>query len=158
MKDNLDVPQFKNESSVKMNYINKAATKKIAKRKIKLGRVMGILALAGGITWIVGTAIDSNNYEQVEHKFDTYDTAEGKLEHNHELNKKYFVGDYKIVNPAATDEDVLDAIYDGEYDYYVHHEGKIKIDKELQGESLENDDVIDFSEQFLAQHGGKGSK
>lgn len=161
MNDGLNVHQFKttdSHSSVNVNYINKPATKKLAKRKLRLGRIMAVIAVVGGITWLGASAIDSHNYEQVEHPRDTYDTAEGKLKHSHELNERTFVQDYKIVNENATDQDVLDAIYAGEYDYYLDHEGKVRINRELQGEAPKNTDVIAFSEQFLEEHGGKGKR
>lgn len=158
MKDSLNVHQFKNssKSTINMNYMNQPAIKKISKRKLNLKGLAMILTIAGGITVIGASAYHESKYEQVEHHYDTY--SEGQIEHNHELNKKTFVQDYKIVNEKATEKDVLDAIYDGEYQYYVDHDGKIKIDKELQGKSLDNDKVIAFSDEFLEEHGGKGMK
>lgn len=160
MKDELNVHQFKNssKSTINMNYMNQPAIKKISKRKLNLKGLAMILTIAGGFTVVGVNAYHENQYEQVEHRYDTYSYSEGKLQHNHELNKKTFVQDYKIVNEKATDKDVLDAIYDGQYQYYLNHEGKIKIDKDLQGKSLENDKVIAFSDEFLEEHGGKGMK
>lgn len=165
--DNLNVPKFMNssdgldvpkqqKSSVHVNYINKPATKKVAKRKISLVRVGALLGTAAIIGGIVVNAYNSHQYEQVLHKGDVY--VDNEIHHTHELNKRNFVQDYKIVNENATEEDVLDAIYDGDYDYYLNHEGKVKIEKSLQGKEVDNDDVIDFSEQFLEEYGGKGSK
>lgn len=156
MKDNLDVHQFKNESSVKVNYINRAATRNLASTKITLCSVMATLSLVGGFVWIAASTIDKNNYEQVAHLRDTYEN--GRVQHNHELDFESFVGDFKIVNPGGDEEDIYKAIEKGEYEHYTRHAGEIKIDKNLQGEPLENDDVRDFTEQFFASRGGKGSK
>ena len=62
------------------------------------------------------------------------------------------------MNEEATTQDILDAIYEGQYQDYVDHNGRVRIDKDLQGEPLENDQVIEFSEQFLEQHAGKSRK
>lgn len=158
MNDGLNVHQFRNDSDSKisMDYMNKSAIKKISRRKLNLKGLAMILTISGGITVVGASAYHENQYEQVEHRYDTY--SEGQIEHNHELNKKTFVQDYKIVNEKATEKDVLDAIYDGQYQYYVDHDGKVKIDKDLQGKSIENNEVIAFSNDFLEKHGGKGMK
>lgn len=164
-----DIPSFANNeynrkeqekeeilAHTKVTYKNKHAMKKHANVSWILKR-LGLLALLGAAGYgVVNGAVESHQYEYVEHKNDTYN--EGQIQHAHELNKRSFVQDYKIVNEEATTQDILDAIYEGQYQDYVDHNGRVRIDKDLQGEPLENDQVIEFSEQFLEQHAGKSRK
>lgn len=161
-----DIPDFANNEHDRKEQERKrilASTNVTYNNRKKLGRTrliltkLGVAAIIAGAGYgVVNGAVESHQYEYVEHKNDTYN--EGQIQHAHELNKRSFVQDYKIVNEEATTQDILDAIYEGQYQDYVDHNGRVRIDKDLQGEPLENDQVIEFSEQFLEQHAGKSRK
>lgn len=171
MVKSLDVPTFANseydkrqkekEAILKQNHVtykNKSAMKKNADRSWTLTK-LGVAAVMGVIVFgAINGVIQSHQYESVVHKYDTYSSETGLWSHGHELDKEHFVQDYKIVNEEATFENIEEAIDDGQYRYYADHDGKIKIDKELQGEPLDNDEVIEFSDQFLEEYSVKKHK
>ncbi len=116
-------------SSIKMTSISRSAVN--PKRKLKLGRValIGIAIGLGGLT--ASSMIHNYQYEAVLHDksgdyTDPFDPF--KIIHNHDLTQEDFIRDYKYLNPNATEEEVINALTNGEYVYYVENNGEIKVD------------------------------
>lgn len=154
----------KNATQINRNgtvtYQNIHSTRRVCKMKLSLKRVALVMGVAGVSFVGIKEIRYQNTHKNVEHMgTQDYYTVDGKLQHSHELDKKTFVEDYLIVNPMATEEDVLDAIYQGEYENYLDDNGMIKIEKDLQGDQTkENKEIIQYAEQFIENHGGKSMK
>lgn len=139
-EDRLEVKQFGTSSSrgqenTKINNLNGPCVARIIRKRLKLrtDRVAKIAVSALMMT-VMGTGIKewiyNMDHDNVQHAHE--EPIDGRLVHNHDLNLEYFIQDYKALNPKATEEDVMNAIINGEFEEYKNHNGSITAVKELQ--------------------------
>lgn len=153
--DGLKVPNFKSKSQIKFTSVNNETPRKITSSNGKKKYVLGTIAAVTVITILGKSVIFHHTHNQVEHSGDYY--SDGVLIHTHDLDEECFIRDYKFLNPKATNEDILNAFKNGEYeDYRDKSGGYININKSLQDDSIKqdveyyNEDCVNFSDNYLA--------
>ena len=165
MKDNLDTSMFnsvnekarENRETIKNLNVYKQS-QPVQKRTLKKSaKVVLATALALTTSMVLAGAIKHNNdYEKVLHGRDY--ASEGEIYRVEELNEETWAADYKYVNEGANLSDAIDAYNDGEYTYYINHDGEVKVDKDLQAtiEAKEknatdyyNTTCVEFANQVL---------
>ena len=137
--DGLNVAQFSSTSNstnpVKINKIYGPTLKKMVSKKTVKLKVNRLAAVLGAVA-IFGVFMQAN-YENANPNVEHWGEGAnfGHLEHNHNLDIKYFIQDYKAINPKATKEDVMNAIVvDGAFETYRTSNGRIEKIGALQEE------------------------
>ena len=169
MNDNLDTSMFKSinertELERKQQLKLKLYKTRVDNKKMKLHKLRNTLLITGlsifATAGLVGTIIHDQQHELVPHGRDYYSSADGRLVRIEDLNQTTWAADYKYVNEAADLEDAIEAYHEGEYFYYIEHNGEVKVDKELQAtiDAKENDSVnyynttcVEFGNQVIDQ-------
>lgn len=165
MNDKLDTSMFnsvnekarENRETIKNLNVYKQS-QPVQKRKLKKS-VKVVLATAMTIaasTLLMGGMKHAQDYEKVLHGRDY--ASEGEIYRVEELNEETWAADYKYVNEGANLSDAIEAYNDGEYTYYISHDGEVKVDKDLQAtiEAKEKDATnyynttcVEFANQVL---------
>lgn len=132
MKDDIDIFSFVNNANKEVNQTTvtlKKVSPNVYKKKqnykiIKQAIKITITALTT-ITVMTGMMTAQSGEEAVAHKGDTVGNG-GVVSHYHKLTKEDFMRDFLYLNPGASDEDIINALYNGEFEYYLENEGLVK--------------------------------
>ena len=126
-QDNWDVPSFANNGKVTGTLKNISPKVYKEKKNYKIiKKVVGPILVIVGLTTVVGLQTARVGEQAVAHKGDTVG-YHGEISHYHQLTKEDFMRDFLYLNPGASDEDIINALQNGEYEYYLENDGKIKL-------------------------------
>lgn len=131
MNDGLDVPKFnsttnKQKVTVKVKNISPRVYKSKFNYKVIKTAIVGMTAIVGFTAMMTARSGE----EIVSHRGDT-GVTQSTIQHWHELTKEDFMRDFLYLNPGASDQDIIEALQNGEYEYYIENNGTIKVHPSL---------------------------